>query len=161
MIGREWEIHQVYRLFSADCELLYVGVSGELCRRLREHSRRAPWWARADHGTTEQHTDWFSARAAERLAITDESPTHNQDRSLRSDDRVTVSDRRVTDLKDLRSLPQVPLFLGSVGVVTESDRCLKCETHQDAYAYAGAELWKLPRIGHCGHCPECRTEIDR
>ncbi len=68
----------VYRLFDADRNLLYVGCSGHVDARLRQHEVEKPWWPDVQHRTIcwyDSHTD---ALLAEKQAICDEGPRHNR-----------------------------------------------------------------------------------
>lgn len=65
----------LYRLWSDDDRLVYVGVSTRLRARLRAHRRRWPdLWCRA---SWDEHPDAASMLAAERAAIRDEDPALN------------------------------------------------------------------------------------
>jgi len=72
--------YAVYRAFSAEGKLLYVGVSANPANRLGNHKVHADWWLAAtrvelDHlpeGTTR-----VAAEEAERLAIIAGRPLHN------------------------------------------------------------------------------------
>lgn len=66
----------LYRLWSADGRLLYVGISTNLPARIRVH--RARWGDLIDRVTWEEHPDERAMLAAERRAITDEDPAFNK-----------------------------------------------------------------------------------
>jgi hypothetical protein len=69
--------HYVYRLFSADEELLYIGITTDPYVRWRQHQRSKPW---ADEVASYslQRFAWIDlAQAAEVLAITTENPRYN------------------------------------------------------------------------------------
>ena len=72
----------IYRLYSADGTLLYVGMSNDPDRRFGEHADSQPWWAEVrkfEVGT------WYPSRSAaaeaERVAIRSEQPKHNKRRA--------------------------------------------------------------------------------
>lgn len=67
----------LYRLWTPDRRLLYVGVSTRLRRRLTAHARK--WGALYDHVTWEEHPDAPSMLAAEQTAIRDEHPALNKE----------------------------------------------------------------------------------
>lgn len=67
----------VYRFFTADGSLLYVGCSGNLGQRLDDHASRTPWFSLVQSVSVEHFADRSSAITAEALAISTESPTHN------------------------------------------------------------------------------------
>lgn len=66
----------VYRLYDAEGELLYVGMSMNLAGRLSKHHMRS-WWPEV----AETVVEWFpgreAAKAAERSAIHHENPRYN------------------------------------------------------------------------------------
>lgn len=67
----------IYRLFDEEGELLYVGVSNDPYRRLRDHRRK--FWGKVVASVT---VEWFDTRIeaqrAEIWAICDEEPSFNQ-----------------------------------------------------------------------------------
>lgn len=69
-------IHHLYRLYAADSTLLYVGISDNLGRRLREHSKRE-WWPDIASTSFEQFDSRMEAERAEVKAIRNEHPKHN------------------------------------------------------------------------------------
>jgi hypothetical protein len=75
----------LYRLYDANGQLLYVGVTdGPVPDRLAAH-RRTVWWAQVDSFAVDHHPTRQKALDAERLAIRTEQPLHNI-RSVTSDD---------------------------------------------------------------------------
>lgn len=67
----------VYRLFDAAGRLLYVGMSQDVARRLRQHSTLQAWWPAVARVTTVEYPSRYAARRAERDAIAAENPVHN------------------------------------------------------------------------------------
>ena len=67
----------VYRMFDAEGQLLYVGVTSTFGRRMHVHSERKEWWPLVVTLTVEQFGSREEADAAERLAIATEDPVHN------------------------------------------------------------------------------------
>lgn len=67
----------VYRCFSDSGELLYIGYSGELGKRLAAHAQKL-WFTQVRGITLEWYTDELDARNAERRAIHVEHPKYNQ-----------------------------------------------------------------------------------
>lgn len=67
----------VYRLFSSDGELLYIGVARNPPERMKFHRQFKKWWAEVSRTTEE----WFDNRAlaldAEAVAIREERPLYN------------------------------------------------------------------------------------
>lgn len=66
----------LYRLYDEQGTLLYVGVTGNLPKRLWVHARR-DWW----HSVCRTRVEWIASREdaliAEAKAIESESPLHN------------------------------------------------------------------------------------
>lgn len=67
----------VYRTFTTDRDLLYVGISKEFGRRWGEHARSQPWWPEARHMTVDWYDDEAEAVRAEVEAINQEHPRFN------------------------------------------------------------------------------------
>lgn len=68
--------HFVYRCYSAAGDLLYVGCSVNVGRRMREHMP-SPWAAAVARVDTEGPYPYALARRIEADAIHDEDPAHN------------------------------------------------------------------------------------
>jgi predicted GIY-YIG superfamily endonuclease len=69
----------VYRCYSDDGRLLYVGAAEDIERRLREHCRSlwSPWVGQLADIAVEWHPDRGTAEDIERQAIASESPLYN------------------------------------------------------------------------------------
>lgn len=67
----------VYRFFSQDAALLYVGVTDSLGTRWRNHSKNKPWWSQV----ADTRIVWYNTRAEalaeEERAIKEERPRYN------------------------------------------------------------------------------------
>lgn len=72
-----WKKTCVYRIFGADDELLYVGISTNPDMRMYKHKQHQPWWSEVEGTTYQWFPDRASAQAAERSAIHHESPVYN------------------------------------------------------------------------------------
>src|SRR5215469_10758085 len=70
------ERHAVYRCYSDHGELLYVGTTGQLGKRLAAHAQKV-WFLQVRGITLEWYLDEFEAGAAERRAIHVEHPKYN------------------------------------------------------------------------------------
>jgi hypothetical protein len=70
------ERYAVYRCFSGAGELLYIGESGELGKRLAAHAQKA-WFVQVRGITLEWYVDELDALNAERRAIHVEQPKYN------------------------------------------------------------------------------------
>lgn len=71
------DIHVVYRMFDATGRLLYVGMTGELGKRLSSHADKV-WFLAVTTITFERHPGYAEAALAEQEAISTESPLHNK-----------------------------------------------------------------------------------
>lgn len=67
----------VYRLFSADDVLLYVGISKNFGLRWQQHAHERPWWPEVHHQTITWYGTHGEADEAETAAITAEKPLRN------------------------------------------------------------------------------------
>lgn len=67
----------LYRCYDAPGRLLYVGVTGNLGRRMRAHEKRASWWSSATRKTVSWYPSRVEALRAEQAAISDENPVCN------------------------------------------------------------------------------------
>lgn len=67
----------VYRLFSADDELLYVGITHDLKTRLGDHGRRKAWWPAVSFVPVEWCDSRAEALRREAQAIVHEAPRFN------------------------------------------------------------------------------------
>lgn len=67
----------LYRHFDKDGQLLYVGISFRAIIRQAAHRDKAPWWGDVASITVEKFPSRAAARAAEKKAIQEERPLHN------------------------------------------------------------------------------------
>ncbi|WP_431040041.1 GIY-YIG nuclease family protein [Streptomyces sp. P9-1] len=72
-----WGRTALYRLFSSDGSLLYVGISNDPEKRFISHRSKSTWWDQVDGISIEWFSTRFKACQAERAAITTEQPRHN------------------------------------------------------------------------------------
>lgn len=67
----------LYRLYDADGQLLYVGISSNPDARWRQHASEKGWWS----DVTTKSVEWFetrkSAHRVEVAEIEDDEPLHN------------------------------------------------------------------------------------
>ncbi|MFF4409851.1 GntR family transcriptional regulator [Streptomyces sp. NPDC001404] len=68
----------VYRLWDADEQLLYVGISHTPRIRYVQHEGNKPWWPAVHRRTEVWYDSREGAEAAERTAIGTEKPLHNR-----------------------------------------------------------------------------------
>ncbi len=69
--------HALYRFFSADDVLLYVGITCDIGHRWTKHSYEKVWWNEVSRTTIEHFDDRRSVLEAEREAIVNEKPAYN------------------------------------------------------------------------------------
>ena len=68
----------MYRMFSADGTLVYVGCTGNVPKRLDLHRSATPWWDDVATVTVQHFPNRRSALDAEAQAIRSESPRYNR-----------------------------------------------------------------------------------
>ena len=68
----------LYRFFTEDDLLLYVGISISPAQRFKQHATDKAWWHEVSHATMQHFPDRQSAEMAERRAIRHESPQYNR-----------------------------------------------------------------------------------
>jgi hypothetical protein len=71
------EPHALYRFYGAGGTLLYIGITNEIPRRLKEHNGDKPWWLGVANITVEHYPSRKSVLEAERRAIIAERPLYN------------------------------------------------------------------------------------
>lgn len=76
-VSSERDSTDLYRHFSADGELLYVGISLSAVVRLAGHRNTSHWFRQIASVTVEKFATRQEAERAERLAIEREKPRHN------------------------------------------------------------------------------------
>ena len=69
--------HIMYRLYSAEDELLYIGITMNFPARINQHKNDKFWWEEVSTIRLERHRSRNALRAAEREAILAERPTYN------------------------------------------------------------------------------------
>lgn len=102
------DMHVVYRLFDAAGRLVYVGMTGNLGRRLADHADKA-WFLAVTSITLERFTNAAEAALAEDTAIDTENPLINQkglskeeaDRRARVK-RVRISSEKLREAEERR-----------------------------------------------------------
>ena len=67
----------VYRVYDADGDLLYVGCSVNALKRMHGHKQSAKWWNLAASGLILQYENRAMARVEEAAAILEEQPRFN------------------------------------------------------------------------------------
>lgn len=164
----------VYRFFADDGELLYVGCSGSVVKRIEQHRHTRDWWPRVSVVTVEHFPSLAAGRAAEREAIGSEAPAYNvQDRHVqRSDQRREAIAARYATGETMESIgfdygisrERVRQLLADVGITgaeaaaqRRDARALeelmrRCESAQPC-AVCGA--WVLWRRASRACSPEC------
>lgn len=91
----------LYRLYNGHGVLLYIGISGDVHKRLSSHARTQSWWPEVESCRVEFFPTREVLVEAERAAIRDEHPRYNvvgrtqveesvMDESPRADKRVTT-----------------------------------------------------------------------
>lgn len=68
----------VYRFYTADLALLWIGMTNNVVWRADQHRRESPWFHFAARCLIELYPDRATARLAEVAAIQAESPAYNK-----------------------------------------------------------------------------------
>lgn len=76
--SNELRTHYVYRLYSSDEELLYVGVTGNVASRFIGHHHK-PWWPEVNQWKITRAPNRITGLYLEAEAILTEHPRHNID----------------------------------------------------------------------------------
>jgi predicted GIY-YIG superfamily endonuclease len=115
----------LYRFFSADEQLLYVGMTRNPARRFEKHSGDKSWWGEIARIEMQQFGTIEELRAAERAAIEAEHPVHNIRMNGSRKREAPTSEARKTGRMGLRVGEVYALGLRSgecpVGVVVDVD----------------------------------------
>lgn len=81
----------VYRAFSKNNDLLYIGVTQNLKSRVSTHKSSKEWWVEVDRIDEESFDDRISALKAEVVAIKLENPKYNK-RILQDESKIGASE---------------------------------------------------------------------
>lgn len=80
----------LYRLFAADGELLYIGITKNLARRFERHAAEKDWWPEVSRKAIEWYETRDAAEIAEEAAIKIKKPRYNIVHSTTPPLRITV-----------------------------------------------------------------------
>jgi predicted GIY-YIG superfamily endonuclease len=67
----------VYRAYTADDKLLYVGITDSVYARMAKHQTGSDWWALADYLLVEDYAERREALSRERQLIKQHQPPYN------------------------------------------------------------------------------------
>lgn len=81
--------HALYRFYSDQGQLLYVGITKDPAKRIEQHGDQKDWWSQVSGMTIEWYPDRATVLAAERRAIRVEHPAHNIQHTPRARPGVT------------------------------------------------------------------------
>ena len=84
----------LYRFYDPGGVLLYVGITDDVARRLRQHARNKAWFAQVQYQAVTWYGSEWSARQAEKQAIHREAPRYNIAGAIEPPRAVTKIDRR-------------------------------------------------------------------
>lgn len=93
----------MYVAYSKDQTPLYVGITEALEQRLASHRNSKAWWAEVDHLTIREYLTRADAEAAERRAISELQPEHNELRGVK-----LYPARRLQDRKRPKTYASLP-----------------------------------------------------
>lgn len=80
----------LYRCFSGDGRLLYIGVSSDCHARFASHDQKSPWWGEVARVELTHFELRHLAMDAERAAIVAENPLYNVRRNFRVQHQPTL-----------------------------------------------------------------------
>ena len=110
----------LYRQFSKEGDLLYVGVSCRIPQRIKEHSKHSPWWDDVAKIDVEHFESRDAVLDAEKRAIQTESPKFNihhncsvePDRKVECDIEGQRLVARIVSLKPIYKINEAAEVLG-------------------------------------------------
>lgn len=70
----------LYRFYDVGGQLLYVGITGDLPRRMREHGKKKEWWVWVARMEVRVYPSRLLAAVNEHEAIETEDPRYNSAR---------------------------------------------------------------------------------
>jgi predicted GIY-YIG superfamily endonuclease len=136
--GFDWR-HVLYRLYDAEGDLLYIGITNNLNDRFCEHSATQPWWEAVTSAAVEFRCSRDDAVAAERTAIKTERPRHNS--ALRA------TSRSVTQQARRKSLSTAPVNTDRI----RHELGKATQRRLDAEAAIGASMSAAKHLIPIGH----------
>ena len=77
--------HTLYRMFSADNQLLYIGITLNISHRFAVHRSTKSWWTDVVDIRVEHFASRAELEAAEDAAIAAEQPLYNVKRKTKSE----------------------------------------------------------------------------
>jgi GIY-YIG catalytic domain. len=95
------EPHALYRFYGAGGTLLYIGITNEIPRRLKDHSRNKPWWLGVTNIKVEHYPNRQSVLEAERRAIIAERPLYNDQHNPMPLRRIEAWDAGLDRIREL------------------------------------------------------------
>jgi predicted GIY-YIG superfamily endonuclease len=119
----------LYRIFNKAGELIYIGITNNISKRLVHHASMSLWWPLKDRVETQEFVSRRAAEAAERAAIRAEVPTYNRC-------SVAVDERKQRGMAPPPVAPQ------------EERKERKPRTINELLAWL---TWKDPRWNICGY----------
>ena len=84
-----WHVYQL----RSDTELLYVGYSRQLKKRMRQHRLEKPWWPEVTQTRSEEFATEDEARQREKELWASEQPKYNQVNPFSTDEEQRESNR--------------------------------------------------------------------
>ena len=101
----------LYRIYGEKRSLLYVGITDDYDRRMRDHSEKY-WWRDVRQIETVDFASREEASAAETCAIKAEAPTHNRAGNIMPPLRAPIPSRNSAGKRTLVSLADAAEYAG-------------------------------------------------
>jgi hypothetical protein len=163
----------LYRLYSADGALLWVGITHSLRERLAKHAEDKPWWAEVAHKTVAWCSSQREAERAEADAIRTEEPRYNirhkpVPKPVRQSKRPLTGAERQRDWRERHARRTVELERAYDSIKAENAELRKQLTALKAVladALADNERLTKPQCRHPaeavdgGTCRACGTDL--
>lgn len=107
----------VYRCRNSDGDVIYIGSTIDLDKRVPKHRTYKPWWPEVATIDTETYSNLASARAAEAAAILAEQPRYNQLGLTAPKPRVGRRGNRPLEARMPAAVRALIAFYGSIDAV--------------------------------------------
>ncbi|MFV8317046.1 GIY-YIG nuclease family protein [Mycobacterium sp. 23] len=145
----EYDDHVLYRFFSEDGALLYVGITNSPRDRFSQHRSTAPWWKEATNITLTRYTNRNELAAAEIQAIKTENPKYNRTHTQPPPAQANRPIRKLRSSNARRGEP-----ISNQANAFQAPDAIACDGYQppqDKLPLAAArKTWALP-------CPDCNS----
>jgi predicted GIY-YIG superfamily endonuclease len=101
----------LYRWFTEQHELLYVGITRQIGRRIKEHSKASDWSEQSSYITLERANSLNELQRKEKLAIEKEGPLHNSTYNTNPEckENITIISKKEAELLEKIEVLEIKL----------------------------------------------------